>query len=96
MGLTGHILFCKHCYRPFLVEEGRKELISAYSAMQDYVSAILFVVIPIAWIPLFILFVALMLKQRIMELFYGDNSKSEGQGDFDKQYVPHSRHRLAL
>ena len=94
MGLTGNILFCEHCYRPFLESEGSKELISAYSAMQDYVSAILFVAIPIAYIPLILLFLGLMLKQRVMELFYGDSAAEaelEEREHFDKQYVPRNR-----
>merc|ERR1711971_846363 len=91
MGLTGNILFCEHCFRPFLVTKRKKELISAFGAMMDYVSAILFVVVPVAWILLALLFLVIWLFQKVKGLFYGENAAatdSEGSTDYNKQYIP--------
>ncbi len=54
--LTSNVLFCECCYRSFSKDNIRNELTTPYIALLDIISAILFVLIPIAWIPLILIF----------------------------------------
>eukprot|EP01084_Bolivina_argentea_P175508 303918_1 len=63
--LTAQTLFCPHCYQPFLIYDGivKNELVSPFAPLFDYISAIIFLAVPIAWIPLLIiLFIGTMLQ----------------------------------
>ena len=63
--LTKNTLFCEHCYRPFLKERCQQELTTSYIAMLDLISAIVFVVVPIIWFPLILLFFCFWAKDKI-------------------------------
>eukprot|EP01084_Bolivina_argentea_P175512 303922_1 len=55
--LTTQTLLCPHCYQPFLMDDKmiQKQLVSPFIPVFDYISTIIFVCIPIAWIPLSII-----------------------------------------
>ena len=93
--LTTTTLFCPHCYRPFLQNDKDDKLMSsAYRSMLDYLSAIMFVVIPIAWIPLILLFAVLTLKEKFFEWVDSEKAekdgeqKKKGHSEYDQEYVP--------
>jgi len=94
--LTTTTLFCPHCYRPFLESVGEDEslkrrlLCTAYQSMLDYISAIMFVVIPVAWIPLIVLFAFLALKDWLLAVMNTDrdSGRQQSAADFDREYVP--------
>merc|ERR1712129_50814 len=48
--LTPNTLFCSSCFKPLLIDDFERELISPYVALLEYVSALTFVLIPIAWL----------------------------------------------
>eukprot|EP01083_Nonionella_stella_P013248 37330_1 len=54
--LTTKNLFCAYCYRPYLPEELHSELITPFMALLDLMSAVTFILVPVAWIPLISLF----------------------------------------
>lgn len=91
--LTPNTLFCEYCYRPFLRDDVKKELTTSYIALLDLVSAIMFVIFPVAWIPLIILFFILAVIDYIFGSFEQD-SNDENQyykyTDFDKEVFLHS------
>ena len=87
--LTTTTLFCPHCYRPFLEKVGNEDvgdLSTAYAAMMDYLSAIMFVLVPLAWIPLILLFAVMALKEWISDLFSADDDgRKQDHTDFDRE-----------
>eukprot|EP01084_Bolivina_argentea_P247463 414012_1 len=89
--LTTNVLFCECCYRSFSKDNIRNELTTPYIALLDIVSAITFVLIPIAWIPLILIFSIFALK----DAFFGntdnnsdDDDESFAKEDFDSEYFP--------
>merc|ERR1712130_851706 len=88
--LTVNTLFCEFCYRPFLKDKVHEELTTPYVALLDYISAIIFVIFPIAWIPLILLFSILAAKDWISRKCKDNKDETENYKytDFDKEYVP--------
>mmetsp|Transcript_24909 Transcript_24909/g.39565 ORF Transcript_24909/g.39565 Transcript_24909/m.39565 type:complete len:121 (-) Transcript_24909:149-511(-) len=88
--LTTDTLFCEYCYRPFSKTDIHRELTTPYIALLDYISAITFVVIPVAWLPLVVIFSVLTVKDNIAKCFRsdGDHEREYKHTDFDKEFVP--------
>lgn len=89
--LAPNTLFCSHCYRPILTsrstEKIKRAMSTEFESLLEYTSAILFVVIPIVWIPLILLFAALALKEKITKILAKENR--HGPRDyrhFDREY----------
>ena len=84
-------LFCEFCNRP--VPSSRKhlnkELTTPYAALLDCVSALLFVLLPIAWIPLLIILSLLAALDGIKICFDDEHTKKRFKPkDFDREYFP--------
>ena len=93
--LTANTLFCEFCYRPFLKERVRDELATPYMALLDYISAIIFVIFPVVWIPLIVLFLILAGIDYIRYKFMDDSNddiKNYKYTDFDKEYFANQFH----
>eukprot|EP01084_Bolivina_argentea_P150327 262534_1 len=89
--LTKDTLFCQHCFKPFLKESFEHELASPYTALLDILSAIMFVVFPIALIPLLIFFGVMALMDYVFDSLKitdndEDNQMYETAG-FRKEYM---------
>eukprot|EP01084_Bolivina_argentea_P276442 471691_1 len=90
--LATDTLFCECCYRSFSKDNIRNELTTPYIALLDIVSAISFVIFPVAWIPLIAIFSIFALK----DAFFGgdiidfddDDDDHYSQADFDSEYFP--------
>ena len=92
--LTTNALFCANCFKPFLKtpeEKVTQELVTPFIALLDLLSAICFVIIPIAWIPLIIVFALIALKDLLFDLIIGSNNDDDEYRcrDFDREYFPH-------
>eukprot|EP01083_Nonionella_stella_P048647 129924_1 len=90
--LTGQTLFCQKCYQPFLNTEGmmKTQLVSPIIALFDYVSAIVFIAVPIAWIPLFIITLIGTIAKKLSDWFNVADRVNEDYSnqDFDMNYFP--------
>merc|ERR550525_550393 len=86
--LTTNTLFCKYCYRPFLHTEVREDLIAPFRALLDLISGLMFVLLPIAYVPLVVIFSFLALKDKIISYFDDDVDKRTlyMNSEFDKAY----------
>ena len=90
--LTSNTRFCKYCYQPFSCDDEhiRRELTTPYMALLDLMSAIIFVIIPIIWIPLILLFCILAGWDYCVGRANGDGRDDEMKNysdkEFDKEY----------
>ena len=73
-------------FRPFLKHQVDEQLTTPYVALLDILSAITFVIIPIAWLPLILLFAVLAVFDRILSryeaVYYSQMGEYKGT-DFD-------------
>ena len=85
--LATNTLFCEYCYRPFLKGKVKDELVTPYEALIDLISALLFIVIPVAWIPLVLIFTCLAAKDFLFATFKDNDHRNENykHADFDKE-----------
>lgn len=86
--LAPSTLFCKFCFRPFVEENVYDELATPYLAALDYVSAVLFVAVPIVWIPLIIFFTITAFIQWLLSQCSGSQKgyhDSYHYTDYDKE-----------
>eukprot|EP01084_Bolivina_argentea_P005108 9653_1 len=92
--LTANTLFCEYCYTPFEKNKVYKELTTAYAALLDYISALMFVIIPVAYIPMLLLFGCLSLVYYCLDKLDDskDKKKSYKHTDFDKEYFANQFH----
>ena len=89
--LTANTLFCEFCYRPFLKDKAvEEELTTPYVALLDYISAITFVLIPIAWLPLIVLFTIFSFIDYIRKGSKRVQSirKTRTAKQYDSEYIP--------
>jgi len=88
--LSTNTLFCKFCCRPFLKENAKKELTTAYTAYMDLISAFLFLFV--LWIPMTICFFVVASVTWFLKLFEGtdagDKEEDYKATDYDKEYLP--------
>lgn len=85
--LSTNTLFCEYCSRPFLKEEVRKELTTAFTGFRDLISAILFLLV--LWLPMTVCLFAAALATKVARLFKAvaraDNEEEYDASDFDKE-----------
>eukprot|EP01084_Bolivina_argentea_P286623 491712_1 len=90
--LTSTTLFCSKCYKSFLNrnESLEKELESPFIPLFDFLSAIVFVVIPVVWIPLIILIGLAAFKDWLEESCRNKQhyAKHYSNQDYDRDYNP--------
>eukprot|EP01084_Bolivina_argentea_P148295 259303_1 len=91
--LTANTLFCPHCYQSFIYNEDNKnkiedELVTPFIPLFDYISALMFVFIPIAWIPILIIVGADALKEYLFDLFITTQVNQYSNQDYDRNYFP--------
>eukprot|EP01083_Nonionella_stella_P210878 763015_1 len=91
--LTANTLFCPKCYHGFTNTDNKKrlekEFVSPLVPLFDYISAIVFVAIPIAWIPILIIVGAAVLKDRCFGRFKSDQTNENySNKDYDRNYFP--------
>eukprot|EP01083_Nonionella_stella_P156890 508598_1 len=90
--LTAQTLFCPHCYQPFLNTDPmiEKQLASPLNALFDLMSAVVFVAVPIAWIPLLIVMFVGVVMDTIAKLFDMSDRVNENYSnrDYDRNYFP--------
>lgn len=81
MNLCPHCTCSLHVLTPFSHSD---------ASLLDYISAIMFVAVPIAWIPLIILFSVLALNEQLSELFNSDYDEDRQQShtDYDREVKP--------
>eukprot|EP01083_Nonionella_stella_P219995 787529_1 len=94
-----NVLFCEFCYRPILLSSKKRtlsQLTTPYVALLNYTSAILFVVFPVAWIPLLLLFFILSIPEWIKECCCKDDANEYRHTDFDNEYFPNQFQTLQL
>eukprot|EP01084_Bolivina_argentea_P175506 303912_1 len=88
--LTSQTLFCPHCYQPFLINDQmiQKQLVSPFAPLFDYISAIIFLAVPIAWIPLLIISLIGTILQYLNNWFTeGDRINEDYSNiDYDQNY----------
>ena len=87
--LTSNTLFCQHCYKPFLKQNIKNELTTPYMALIDLISAVTFVIIPIAWITLILLFSILSFKDYIFAPLtkQSEQHQNYAYNDFDREIL---------
>ena len=87
--LTPNTLFCSHCFQPFSVSDYEDELTSPAIALLDMLSAVTFVMVPIAYIPLVIALAILSIYDEFSE-WIGDETPKQPftNSDFDREYFP--------
>ena len=84
-------LFCEFCNRPISSSRQHlnKELTTPYAALLDCISALLFVLLPIAWIPLLMVLSILAIIDAIKFCFDDQHqNKRYKPKDFDREYFP--------
>ena len=90
--LAPSTLFCEWCFRPFVEENVYDELTTPYLAALDYISAVLFVAVPIVWIPLILLFTFAAFMEWLLSQCGGSRKRDDDvyhAGDFDKEVLFH-------
>ena len=83
--LISKSLLCRKCYRPLK----ENQLTTPFDALLDFSSAIVFVVFPIAYFPLVLLFGVLAIKEKIADCFeQDDDAGNDNPRDYDAEYFP--------
>ena len=88
--LSSNTLFCKYCFQPFPKYDHIKTVLTTpYEALLDLISAVTFVVIPIIWIPLILLFAILAVFEYFAQSVKKKNDETEyySHSQFDKEFV---------
>eukprot|EP01084_Bolivina_argentea_P226684 382873_1 len=81
--LTRDTLFCPKCHRHLDKSDIEKHLVTPWPALLDYSSVMIFLFIPIAYIPLLIIFCLLAFKDWI---FKSTQGVQESQQDYTNQH----------
>ena len=84
--LTFELLFCEHCYRAFVPKNIENDLLTPFRSLLDIVSCFLFVLFPIAWIPLIIIYAILALIELCTKTSKSDNNVD--YSSYDREYLP--------
>ena len=85
--LTFNVLFCEYCYRAFVPKNVDTDLITPFRALLDIVSCYIFVLFPIALIPLIVIY-SLGTLYEICTNTSNDNDTPNEYSSYDREYLP--------